>query len=319
MNRRHLWLGLQAGVTVVLMTVLFRSIEWPRFAVVLREMSPAFYFGSLLTVAIGQVLYAWRWRVVLTGMGVAAPFREVLRQDMIAHFFSNLLPTAVGGDAAKVFYLGQRSGYLVTAASVFVDRFLGFAWLSFIAAALAWTVGGDTEIEVLNRNLLTLLAAGFLTTLMVVEVVPIDRAIERLMRLRWRDGAEKVGAFVRLASKGALRPAAFGTAGVIVTGYMWVLAAVYQHHFAANGFAAVPIWPVMLTIISVSILSNVPISLNGIGLREQLHVLLFTALGIPAELSVSISLLLFTHTLLLSLVGWALWLRLRPVVRESVI
>lgn len=319
MTRRNLVLALQAVVTIVLMTVLSRGIDWARFSAVLQQLSPAFYFSSLLLVALGQVLYAWRWWVVLTGMGVSAPFGEVLRQDMIAHFFSNLLPTAVGGDAAKVYYLGKRSGFVVTAASVFVDRFLGFAWLSFIACALAWTVSGTTEIEVLNRNLLTLLSAGFLAALLVAKVVPIDGAIERLVPLRWRGAAEKVGAFVRMASAGALRPVTFVTVGAIVGSYMWVLALIYQHHFAANGFGAVPVWPVMMTIISVSILSNVPISLNGIGLREQLHVLMFTALGIPAELSVSISLLLFTHTLLLSVVGWVLWLRLRPALQPSTV
>jgi hypothetical protein len=56
------------------------------------------------------------------------------------------------------------------------------------------------------------------------------------------------------------------------------------------------------------VLSNVPISLNGLGVREQLHVWLFAPLGVPNEVAVAISLLLFGHILLTSLIGMVVWL-----------
>ena len=66
-----------------------------------------------------------------------------------------------------------------------------------------------------------------------------------------------------------------------------------------------------VALFGMAIFINVPISVNGIGLREQLHALLFAALGLSKEVSVGISLLVFSHTLLLSLVGCGLWLRAR--------
>lgn len=314
MNRRNLVFAVQAIVTMALLVMLFRRFDWVRFGEVLRQMSLWFYAGSLLALAFGQLLYAFRWRMVLSGMGIDVPYGEVLRQYFIGIFFSNLMPTAVGGDAAKVYYLGQRSGYVPIGASVFVDRFLGFLWLAAIGAVLAWAVAASSPVLVLNRQLLSLFAVAFLSAVLVAWLVPVERVLPRLVPARWGAWTTGVGEFVTLVRHGACRPLTVITSGAVVAGYAWLITVVYQQHFTASGLAAVAMLPVMLVIVSMSIFVNVPISVNGIGLREQLHVLLFTAFGVPKEVAVTISLLLFSHTLLLSLVGGGLWLKARPQV-----
>lgn len=317
MNRRHIWFGLQAIGTVVLLVVLFRRFDWTLFGGVLHQISPAFYAGSLAAMAVGQMLYAYRWCVVLAATGVRVTYGEVLRQYLIGVFFSNLMPTAVGGDAAKVYYLGRREGYVEIGASVFIDRFLGFFWLSLIGGVLAWLTAADAAVMVLNRNLLTVFAAGFLVALVLLAVAPIDALLSRFTPRRWQGATARVGDFAALVRRGALRPWALAVSGAVVAGYAWLITMVYLSFFSANAITTPGVLVVMLMVISMSIFVNVPISVNGIGLREQLHVLLFTALGIPKEVSVSISLLLFAHTLILGLIGWALWLRLRPALQAS--
>jgi hypothetical protein len=60
---------------------------------------------------------------------------------------------------------------------------------------------------------------------------------------------------------------------------------------------------------ATAVLSNIPISLNGLGLREQLHAALLAPLGIVPEVAVAISLLLYAHLIVMSVVGLVLWLR----------
>jgi glycosyltransferase 2 family protein len=278
---------------------------------VLHRLSPGFYVGSLLVVGLGQMLYAFRWRVVLGGMGIAVPYGEVLRQYLIGVFFSNLMPTAVGGDAAKVYYLGRRFGYVPIGASVFLDRFLGFLWLAVLGATLAWMARADSALLMLNRNLLTMFALAFVATVIVARLAPVEALLGRIVPTRWAPFAARVAEFVALVRSGACRPATLGLAGGVVITYAWLITVVYQQYFIASGLPAVATLPAMLVIVSMSIFVNVPISVNGIGLREQLHVLLFTGLGIPKEVSVGISLLLFSYFLVLSLVGGGLWLRTR--------
>jgi len=60
---------------------------------------------------------------------------------------------------------------------------------------------------------------------------------------------------------------------------------------------------------AVAVLSNIPIAVNGLGVREQLHAWLLAPLGIPREIAVAISLLLYGHLLVGSLLGLMGWLR----------
>ena len=110
MTKRQIWLAAQAVMTVVLLVLLFRQFDWAAFRAVLGRMSPAFYAASLLAVVTGQLLYALRWQVVLEGMGTRVAYGDVLRQYLIGIFFSNIMPTAIGGDAAKIYYLGRQAG-----------------------------------------------------------------------------------------------------------------------------------------------------------------------------------------------------------------
>jgi len=312
MQRRHLVFAAQAVITAVLLFVLFRRFDWARFSDVFAQMSWRFYAGSLAAMAAGQLIYALRWNSVLAAMGIAVRYLEVVQQYFIGLFFTNVMPTAVGGDAAKVYFLGRTAGYVEIGASVFVDRVLGFLWLSVIGAALAWLTVADSPVLLLNRNLLTIFAATFAGALIIAKLVPLDRLIRRLVPARFSGVAAAATTFDALVRRGVLTWQTVAIAGVVVGGYAWLITMVYQSHFGANGVAAIATPLVMLVVISMSIFVNVPISVNGIGLREQLHVLLFTGLGVPKEVSVSLSLLLFAHQLVLSLIGCALWLRIRP-------
>ncbi len=72
-----------------------------------------------------------------------------------------------------------------------------------------------------------------------------------------------------------------------------------------------PYLATLLVLVAIAILSNIPISVNGIGLREQLHYLLFASLGVSKELAVGISVIVFSQFLILSVLGGLVWLRLR--------
>ena len=313
MTKRALFV-VQAVVTVALLIFLFRRFDWAALAQIGSGMTPAFYLVSCGALAAGQAIYAWRWKVVLSGMGWQVPYADVVRQFLVGVFFSNLMPTAVGGDAAKVFYLGRRIGFLEAGASVLVDRFLGFFWLAMLGAMLSWASGADTPLLILNRNLLTGIAVLFAMLLALIWAVPVGRIIPAFLR-RGRAGPlaarfEELAGYVRT---GGCRAATFAASGAVVVTYIVLLALVYRAYFTAAGITAPALLPTMNVIVSMSVFVNIPISVGGIGLREQLHYLLFAELGVPKEVSVSLSLLVFAFSLALGLAGYVIWLRIKPV------
>ena len=314
MTRRRALLIVQLAVTVALLALLSRGFDWSALRAIGERLSPAFYLTAFAVIAAGQVLYAWRWQMVLSGMGVAVPYGDVFKQYLVGLFFSNLMPSAVGGDAVKVYYLGRHIGYMEAGASVMVDRVLGFFWLSVLGAALSWSSGASTPLLALNRNLLTGTAAAFAIALVIIRLVPPARIIPQALRRRgftWVARIEALAGHVRAAGS---HPKTLLVSGAVVVSYLTLVALVYGAFFAAAGVTVPAMLSTLNVLVSASVFVNVPISVGGIGLREQLHYLLFAELGVAKEASVSISLLMYAFSLAVSLAGYVIWLRIKPTI-----
>jgi hypothetical protein len=54
----------------------------------------------------------------------------------------------------------------------------------------------------------------------------------------------------------------------------------------------------------VLFLQSIPLSLNGIGLREGAYAYLFSLENLPVEDGVSLGILLFSQIIIISIVGW---------------
>jgi hypothetical protein len=93
--------------------------------------------------------------------------------------------------------------------------------------------------------------------------------------------------------------------------YFVLLTWVYYTFFQICSHNPPSYWATMAILFGISVLANIPITVNGIGLREQLHYFLLASLGLSKEISVTISFLIFSNILFISLVGYFLWVRLR--------
>jgi glycosyltransferase 2 family protein len=105
------------------------------------------------------------------------------------------------------------------------------------------------------------------------------------------------------------RPWVAITALAIVCAYSIVLAGVYRGFLGSASGGGPALLPLLAVVAMIPVLTSVPITVSGLGLREQLHVVLLAELGVGREEAVGISLLLFGHVLLLSAVGAVLWVR----------
>src|SRR5438105_1312872 len=109
---RRQWLVGQIALSALLIGVLVKDFDWQGFFAILIRVSPAFYIWVLTALGFGQLLYALKWQLIVRSMALSVPTGELVRQFFISSFFNNFLPTNFGGDVARVFYLGQRVGYV---------------------------------------------------------------------------------------------------------------------------------------------------------------------------------------------------------------
>ncbi len=322
MNRKNFWRVTQAVITILLLFLLFRRFSWARFWNLYQQLPLWFYAVSLLVVFGGQLLYAFKWDLVLKGMGLRIGYGALVRHYLIAVFFNNFLPSAIGGDTSKIYYLGRQEGYFRIGASVFMDRFLGFLSMSTFATCLSWSMEISSPAFIVGRNVLSIVMAGLIALLIFANLFSFD-----FIFAKWAAGDGRLAALsqnlretladIRKVSRSWWT--ILGVMGVVLV-YYSLTGWVYSTFIFISSSQVAHFWNVVAVLLGIGVLANIPITVNGIGLREQLHYLLFASLGISKEVSVAMSLLIFSNFLVVSLIGFFLWLRPsadKPVRRES--
>jgi uncharacterized membrane protein YbhN (UPF0104 family) len=313
---RRLAFGVQIVVTAALLVLLFRKFNWASFQSTFSRTPLWFYLASFGVLVAGQALYVFKWGLVLGAIGLRVPFWSRAEQYLLGIFFNNFLPTMIGGDAARVYYLGRQEGYATVATSILVDRSLGFLSMALSGTVLVWWLNITTPAFIVARQVLTILCAILLACLAAALTFRLAPLVVLLRRVPLLGRVAETLELVRKRGRPLRRDPSVILA-VLVASFLYFLPFgwAYQTYFRLSGGIAVPYEGVLLALIAIAILSNIPISVNGIGLREQLHYLLFGSLGVSKELAVGISVIVFSQFVILSAFGGLVWLRFRARAR----
>ncbi len=274
----------------------------------LRALVPRHEASTLSWVAVGLVLSltalvlsSLRWKRVLSVLGRPAPLSALLSHTLAGQFVSNFLPSSVGGDVLRAARLSSTGEARSTSfASVVLERLSGFVALPLITlVALAASPGlrrlGAASSLALALSVVTLVGLGAL----------LFAAGNGRVGARLAAGSKWTG-FASALHLGIARirqqPAAAFM--VLATAVAYQLTIVCASWAGAHALGmSVGWWPVMAFVPVVAIAQVLPVSLNGIGLREGAFVLLLAPLGVAAGQAVAFGLLLYGMNLVVSLLG----------------
>lgn len=95
-------------------------------------------FVPILVILSGLLIgiSSMKWRLFLNERGIQMPLWRLMKLYVIGTFFSNFVPTMVGGDLARSYLLGRHIDSQVrSAASVFLERFTGLIALLLLASS----------------------------------------------------------------------------------------------------------------------------------------------------------------------------------------
>jgi len=307
-TRRKLTVFVRVAVSAALLGYVLLKADLPSFAARWPGISQPLLALALLLQLAGVFISALKWWLLLRAAGAPVPYGWTVSTYLVGQFFSNFLPTQIGGDAVRVLYLSRRIGRPALAiASVFVERVTGFLALTLIAAAALGAQSGalrGAPQVLLGVVVCILVAAG---GLVVAFAAPwLVRLAARLPLpdvLAWR---RRLGAFADSMGTFYAFPATLALAIALAFGYQisWVA----ENYIAARALALdIPPALVGLMVPVSDIVGLAPIFFNSLGAREGTFVLLLGQVGVPAESALAVSFLIFAIRLVASLLGGALY------------
>jgi uncharacterized protein (TIRG00374 family) len=114
--------------------------RWNEVVAVLKSLKPSYFLVGMAVYIGALAIITARLSLLLKVQNIRIPFQELCYFTAIGQFFSLFLPSAIGGDVVKGFYIYKHSGKKVPSfTSIFLDRFVGsLAILSFGLAALIY-------------------------------------------------------------------------------------------------------------------------------------------------------------------------------------
>lgn len=285
------------GLGAVLLALIVRQVGEPDFGV---PVGPRLLAGVLAAAALlmaGQAVAALRWKVVL-GAG-SPPWAYLTRLYYIGAFFSLFLPTVVGGDVVRAAAAAQatrRPGGVV--ASVLVDRLLGVLALVvyglvgiLLAPDVTARLVAAATVELPGAGLVAAAVVGFILLVVLFRRALRSPTLQATVAEGWTAVRELARSPRALASAVAL---GFVVQGIYIL--LWVV-------LARSVALPVPDRLLVLGVPVVSFFAMLPVTLNGLGVREGAWLLLLTGSGIPHDQVVGFSLLYFAANLVAGAIG----------------
>ncbi len=279
---------------------------------------PNAFILSLVCFVVTVLLGVVRWRMVLEVQGLHLPLRRATGITFVAQFFNSFLLGSTGGDLIKAYYAARETHHKKTEAvtTVFVDRLLGL-WAMLLFAALMMLPNlrllfSHERLGACAVVILALLAActavlwiaffggiskRFPKARSYLRKIPKGELLERSLDSCRRFGCERVFMLKAIAISMALN-------AVCV---LQVMALARGLNLTISPIALSVIVPIIICI------SALPITPSGLGVRENLFVLMLAApeINIPATSALSLSLLTYAGGLFWSLIGGVVYVGLK--------
>ena len=295
--------AVKVTVTALLFLYIFQKIDFHEFGATLRNARVNILLLGFLVLWIAHSICIFRWRMLMRPLMPVLSLANLFGIYCIGLFFNLTFPTVVGGDVVKMYYAGKPSkSYAKSFAATFLDRDAGMLAMMIIAcigilvhpvtipgvpvSMIIWVVfvlfvlGNIAIFTPYWHRLLTELLHKLHLSRIAVKVDSISGAFQIMGQHR------SVLVFSLLISL---------INQLLVMAVTWIMALGLRINVSMLYY--------IILVPVITLIQMIPISLNGMGLREYAFMSLFGAIGVPPESCIALGLLSSIVLILSSLPG----------------
>ncbi len=298
---------LRAALGIGILSLVLSRLNFHQFLdLLVRERLAYFLFATVIYVG-GQMIAACRWRLLARMLGIGGGYLEYLLYFFIGAFTNLFVPGLIGGDAARALYLGRRHHEIGKAvASVIADRGFGLMVLIWLSAVTVALLGRGIFPRAVTTPIFLI---GAITALGYL-LMPAFSRLKRSLPGRFAATVDMLAPY--LNGRLALIPALALSLAI----HLMQVAA--QYILALGLGLKIPLWLFLLCVPTTNTLASVPLTFNGLGLREGIYVVLFGMAGVGKADAAALGLLWFAITTLAGLCASAAFIAApTPVERQD--
>ena len=285
-----------------LFVLIINSLDFSGTIKLLKTTNLNFFFVAMLMIALQIIIANIRWQIVLNNFKFQLSYMATLRYLWIGLFFNQALPSSIGGDALRGYYLSRSGANLKNATlGVLLDRlfgFIGLVALVLLVVPLLFSrldgLAAQWQIIFVIVGMLSVLSVVF-----ILDLLPYDFSNWKIIRGLYALSFEARKMFFSM------------TPGIIL-----LLLSISIHVFSiiavlilSEGLGLEISWlGIVLVVPLATLFMLIPISIAGWGVREGVMIVGLGYLNVLPEQALALSILYGLLMLITALPGGIIWL-----------
>lgn len=300
---------LKIAVSAVLGYWLVQRVDWHAVGDIVAHASPLLILVYVVFQLAGNVISAAKWQYLARVQGFDFSVKDGTLAYLTGAFINNFLPSTIGGDTYRVLWMSRTGERSRAFAAVFFDRITGLLVLFLFAgvglAFLPWEVLFVQPVFIIFAAMTLSVALAMLFALFWAERF-YQLAVFLAELLPWQRPIVLLGDFQSLAESRVY-------ARAILWASLFTFIGIGGSNFFLFSSLGAELSPLIFgsVIFAATLVANIPISINNIGVKEWAYVFFFGLLGISAELAVTAALASRLLQMLISFIALPGYLALR--------
>ena len=298
-------------ITGLFFVYIFGKVDFHQFADTVRGIRIGHLAGALLLLWCAHFVCILRWRILMRPLMQVPPLARLTGIYFIGMFFNLTFPTIIGGDVVKVYYAGKASrSYAESFASTFLDRDIGMFAMMVIACCAVFfhpvSVPGIPVTQIL-WSVFILFILGNIAVFTPRFHRFVNTALQKPRLTKIAAKIDNIAKAFRITWR---RPSAlWASLGISFVNQLLGCAVVWIMALSLD--VSISLFYFLIFVPVITLISMIPISLNGMGLREYSFMSLFGAIGVADESCFALGLLFSFIVILSSLPGGLVYIFFR--------
>ena len=295
MNKKFL---IKFLISSILLFIVLKSINLKELTILLKNLDIIYIVLAIISIYLGIFISSLKWKILLSEQKINVNLKEVFSAYYYGMFFNNFLPSTIGGDFMRAKIISNKRRRLSKVlVSVLFDRYLGIMALSFLAL-----MGSVSSMRLGYPPTITIFGVSFFLFTLLITII----FFKYNLKLKERLFSDEIDKFLlnfynslrkyKKLSKGIINSVilSFIFQGISILCTIFIVKSLGLEISLGYLFLIIPL---------VSLFSMIPLSINGIGLREASYVFFFSKLNLSATSALTVSFLTFSILVIVSLIG----------------
>jgi len=281
-----------------------------------------FYFViAIFSIFLYYLIFSLRWRSLLKAQNIEISKGRSYSYIIISFFFNNFLPSGLGMDLVRSAYAGGKENFEKALGASIMERVLGIIGMMLIGffSSISFFVLFSGKAESAKLTILYAVLILLIVTIYFFFISLKNAWLkEKLLSIKIFKLGESLRKFYR-AFKIYKNKRKIVIVGI---GYsiLLQLVVILINYFIAKGLSLpIPSFAFFAYIPLITVISLIPITINGLGLRETCYVIFFSSFNIAKSEAFSLSLLFFVASVIASCVGGIAFLLLPRQTHNNIL